>query len=157
MKHSIPILYCVVLAALSPSCRPHLEGDWNGTQMFIDVDGEIVSSQEIPYEECYPAVDSETLELDDTDVICVERSFSISMTDKQSSVFEADNSETEGQIISLRVSYIAGGEYAFSNGSDFVFNCVVDDVELDCDFTTTGGYLRDHHMLFERLADEEEQ
>ena len=154
MKHSVSILRCIVLTGLSTSCRPHLEGDWNATQMFIEVDGEVQSSKEIPYEECYPAIDPETGEVDEADITCVDRGYSITMTDKWTSDFEAENSETEGQIISLTVRNVSSGEYTFSNDSDFVFNCILDDIELNCDFTSTAGYLRDYNVIFEQVSEE---
>jgi len=154
MKNANTVLSMITFTMLNSSCGNSLKGEWDGKEMYVVVDGEVESTQNIPYEECYPYIDPETGEADQDQVTCIDRGFVITIEDRYTGFLEATNGETEGYIVPLSIEDLSQDYYLFSKGIDFMFVCVSDETEIDCDFTETGGYLRNYHMLF-KLRDED--
>jgi hypothetical protein len=151
MNNSSRILFSIIPGMLL-SCAIPIKGEWEGVEIQTSIDGEI-QSKTLPYEECYPAIDPETGELDEENLACVKRSFHLSITDENKGSLVLLNGEAEGHSIDLKTQGLSSSEFELSDGKYFDFRCSLESKTLDCDFTFTIGYLQKSNVVFDFVED----
>ena len=139
------------------ACAFPLNGQWEGIERQLIVDGAVADKISVPYEECYPSIDPETQEPIEGTSTCIERGFSMQIDGLDEIIFTATNNLNEGQQVSLKAVSYAGNAHILSDGSRFDISCALDTSPkedlLYCDFTNTIGYLKDARIVFAELKD----
>lgn len=133
---------CVVW---NSSCAHPLKGDWEGIEKYTSGDPD--SMQAIPYEECYPQINSETGEFD-ANTNCIKRGFLLHVENSEEVQLEATNDQFESHTVNLYTEMLARNLYFFSDASSIRFTCSTQDSNLDCDFSNSGGYLGGTRIIF---------
>ena len=146
--------FTAVFIASLHACAYPLNGEWEGIERQVIVDGAVSEKFSIPYEECYPSFDPETQELIEGTSTCIERGFSMHIDGANEIIFEASNSLNEGQEILLSTLSYIEDIHILTDGSHFEISCVLDtstkEKLLYCDFTNTLGYLNSSRIVFSK-------
>ena len=134
-----------------------LNGEWDGIEHQILIDGAVSDKKSIPYEECYPSIDPETQEPIENTSTCIERGFTMQIDGVEEILFEATNNLNEGQQVSLQVVSQTVDAHLLSDGDRFDISCALDTTTkeklLYCDFSNTIGYLKDTRIVFSEAKD----
>ena len=149
---------CTPFALLAlGACAFPLNGQWEGIERQIIIDGAVSDKISVPYEECYPSIDPDTQEPIDGTSTCIERGFFMQIDGIEEIVFAATNNLNEGQHVSLEAVSYSGNAHILSDGSRFDIACSLDtttkEKRLYCDFTNTIGYLQDARIVFAESKD----
>jgi len=143
-------LLSFVLLSLG-ACAYPLNGEWEGVEQLIIVDGEVSEKRVIPYEECFNDINQETGEQLEGTTTCVDRGFSL-VVDEYESVFTVTNSLNDGQEVQMVTKTWEDNTHVLTDQEDFQMSCVADKQDgeriLDCDFTSTIGYLSNSRLIF---------
>ena len=142
-------IYMLSLSA----CAYPINGEWEGIEQHIVIDGDVAEKRDVPFEDCFADVNAEG-GAEDESTTCVDRGFSMVVESAEEIVFEATNNLTQGQQVMMHTkSYTAEG-FMLSDGENFEIECILSkeakDKYLYCDFTSTIGYLDNSKLVFQK-------
>jgi len=133
------------------ACGYPINGEWEGIEQHIVIDGDVAEKRAIPFEDCFSDIGSESGEESTT---CVNRGFSLIVDSAEEILFEATNDLTIGQVVQMYTKSYTSEGFLLSDGGNFEIECVLNKEEkeelLYCDFTNTIGYLDDSKVVFQK-------
>ena len=152
MQRNSLFIHMFIFTSLG-ACAFPIQGEWEGIEQHIVIDGKVSEKRTIPFEDCFSDIDSESGEAEES-TTCVNRGFSLAVDSSEEITFEATNDLTEGQQVAMYTKSYTPEGFLLSDGGTFEIECILNKEEKDkilyCDFTNTIGYLDDSKVVFQK-------
>ena len=151
--HKINLFVHMLIFTCLGACGYPINGEWEGIEQHIVIDGDVAEKRDIPFEDCFSDIESENDESQGS-TTCVSRGFSLVVDSAEEIFFEATNDLTIGQVVQMYTKSYTSEAFLLSDGGTFEIECVLNKEEkeelLYCDFTNTIGYLDDSKVVFQK-------